>query len=97
MKKALLKKEKTKEVVKNDSALKSGFSLKDSKNEEKPDFLFKDLQEGELDSFCHAIANWQLTMSYLLAKGIFGENVNYEDNKKLKFFKQNIISLEKCI
>lgn len=42
-KKALLKKEKTKEVVKNDSALKSGFSLKDSKNEEKSDFLFKDL------------------------------------------------------
>ena len=42
-KKALLKKEKTKEVGKNDSALKSGFSLKDSKNEEKTDFLFEDL------------------------------------------------------
>ena len=34
------------------------FSLNDLNNEDKLDFLFKDLDEKELDAFCHAVTSW---------------------------------------
>ena len=50
-----------------------------NEKDEEEDFSLKDLNEKELDKFCHAITRWQTRTSYELAETILRKNASYED------------------
>ena len=54
-----------------------------NEKDEEEDFSLKDLNDKELDKFCHAITHWQIRASYKLVETILGKNARYEDKKKL--------------
>ena len=57
-------------------------SIKDL-NSDEPDFLFKDLTNSQLDSFCHALTQWELATSDRFAEELLGKNSADEEKKKL--------------
>lgn len=84
------------EVGKNDLP-KSDFSFLDE-DKDKVDILLKDLNEDQLDAFCHAIIHWQLKTSYQLAEELLGNDTSYEDKKLTdQIFEQKNSLLEKLI
>ena len=60
------------------------FSLDDFNNKDELDFSFKDLDDKELDAFCHAVTSWQIMTSYQLAEELLGSDDNFEDRKRKK-------------
>ena len=60
-----------KEVGEND-LVTMGTKILNEKDEEE-DFSLKDLNEKELDKFCHAITRWQIRTSHELAETILGK------------------------
>ena len=58
---------------------KKKFSLNDLNNEDELDFSFKDLDEKELDAFCHAVTSWQVMTSDQLAEELLGNGATFED------------------
>ena len=69
------------EVEKNDDLMKK-LSIKDL-NSDEWDFAFKDLTNSQLDSFCHALTQWELATSYQFAEELLGKNSTDEEKKKL--------------
>ena len=59
----------------------------------------KDLNEKELDKFCHAITRWQIRTSHELAETILGKNARYEDKKKLttQILEEKVNYIEKLL
>ena len=86
-----------KEVGEND-LVTMGTKILNEKDEEE-DFSLKDLNEKELDKFCHAITRWQIRTSCELAETILGKNARYEDKKKLttQILEEKVNYIEKLL
>ena len=82
------------EVEKNDDLMKK-LLIKDLNSDER-DFVFKDLTNSQLDSFCHALTQWELATSYRFAEELLGKNSTNEEKKKLttEIFEYKISLLE---
>ena len=63
---------------------KKKFSLNDLNNEDELDFSFKDLDEKELDAFCHAVTSWQVMTSDNLLKNFWVMMLLLRTNKNLQ-------------
>ena len=86
-----------KEAGKNDLITVGTKDLNEKDKEE--DFSLKDLNEKELDKFCHDITRWQTRTSYELAEIILRKNASYEDQKKLatQTFEEKVKYLDKLL
>ena len=69
------------EVEINDDLMKK-LLIKDLNSEEQ-NFAFKDLTNSQLDSFCHALTQWELDTSYCFAEELLGKNSTDEEKEKL--------------
>ena len=74
-------------------------SSRDLNEDFEIDFLLKDLNEEDLDTFCHAIIRWQIRTSYELAETLFGKDASHKEQKKLKteILKEKVSELEKML
>ena len=52
-------------------------------NSDKQDVMLKDLTNSQLDSFYHALTQWELATSYQFAEGLLGKNSTNEEKKSL--------------
>ena len=70
-----------------------------NEKDKEEDFSLKDLNEKELNKFCHDITRWQTRTSYELAQIILRKNVSYEDQKKLatQIFEEKVKYLDKLL
>ena len=69
------------EVEINDDLMKK-LLIKDLNSEEQ-NFAFKDLTNSQLDSFCHALIQWELATSHQFAEELLSKNSTDEEKKKL--------------
>ena len=69
-------------------------SSKDLNKDFEKDFLLKDLNEEDLDTFCYAKTRWQIKTYYELAETLLGKDGSHEEKKdlQLKFLKEKFLS-----